>query len=95
MISRVVVCALCAFALSACSGVRTTDNAYSAHAENLNILFMKIPGGDTQERAMKLVPEGAKVVSMSSTPDDLTSVFGVFNRFLGVDFTVIDGEIEK
>jgi len=95
MITRMMICVLCAITLSACSGVRTTGDAYSAHAENFNILFMKIPGGATQDRAMALMPEGAEVVSMRSTPDDLTSVFGVFNRFLGIDFTAIDGKINQ
>ena len=41
--------------VAACSGLRTTDEAYSAHAENFDILFLQIPGGNTQERAMALI----------------------------------------
>jgi hypothetical protein len=83
------------FALTACSGIRTTDEAYSAHAENFNILFMQIPGGDTQKRAMKLVPEGADVNTIASSPTDVTSLIGFINRLIGIDFTFINGEIRE
>jgi hypothetical protein len=81
--------------LTACSGIRTTDNAYSAHAENFNILFLQIPGGDTQKRAMDLVPEGGQVNTIASSPTDVTSFIGFLNRLIGVDFTFINGEISE
>ena len=81
--------------LTGCSGLRTTDAAYSAHAENFNILFLQIPGGDTQERAMKLVPEGSEIKSIDSSPKDITSVIGFINRLIGFDFTFINGTIDK
>ena len=83
------------FVLTACSGVRTTDETYSAHAENFNILFLQIPGGDTQERAMELVPEGSQVKTIASSPTDVTSFIGFLNRLIGLDFTFINGEIDK
>lgn len=43
--------------LSGCSGIRQTDATFDAHAENVNVLFMQFPGGDTQERAMELTPK--------------------------------------
>jgi len=81
--------------VTACSGIRTTDRAYSAHAENFNILFLQIPGGDTQKRAMELVPEGGEIVTINSRPDDITSAIGFLNRLLGFDMTFINGTTNK
>jgi len=79
---------------SACSGLRTTDQTYMAHAENFNFLFLQIPGGDSQERAMALVPENATIDSFISTPDDTTSFLGILNRIIGIDYTTINGRIQ-
>lgn len=81
--------------LAACSGLRTTDDAYSAHAENFNILFLQIPGGDTQKRAMELVPAASEIKTLNSSPNDVTSVVGFLTRLLGFDITVINGTISK
>jgi hypothetical protein len=81
--------------LTACAGLRTTDEAYSAHAENFNILFLQIPGGDTQKRAMELVPEGSEIKNIDSSPKDLTSLIGFLNRIFGFDFTFISGTTKK
>ncbi len=88
-------CVAAIVSLTACSGFRTTDESYSSHAESFNILFLQIPGGDTHERAMKLVPEGGDIKTITSSPKDLTSVFGVLNRILGLDVTRINGTINK
>jgi len=77
--------------LTGCSGLRTSENVYSAHAENFNILFLQIPGGNTQERAMELVPEGSEIKNIDSSPTDVTSVIGFINRLIGFDFTFING----
>jgi hypothetical protein len=79
--------------LVGCAGLRTTGNTYSAHAENFNILFLQIPGGDTQKRALALVPEGGEVVTLTSSPHDLTSVLGFINRLIGIDITSVSGPI--
>jgi hypothetical protein len=81
--------------VSACSGVRTTDQTYSAHAENFNILFLQIPGGDTQERAMTLVPEGGDIKTIDSSPKDTSSLIGFINRLIGIDITFINGSTGK
>ena len=81
--------------LTACAGVRTNDQAYSAHAENFNILFFQIPGGDTQKRALAQVPEGAEIATINSTPTDLTSLFGFINRLIGIDITFVNGTVNK
>jgi hypothetical protein len=82
-------------AIAACSGVRTTDQTYSAHAENFNILFLQIPGGDTQQRAMALVPEGGDIKTINSSPKDTSSLIGFINRLIGVDITFINGSTQK
>ena len=72
-----------------------TEKTFSAHAENLNILFLQIPSTDTQKRAMELLPEGGQIVSMESSPDDLTSFAGVMNRIFGVNSARIEGTLGK
>lgn len=79
--------------LAGCSGLRTTDQTFMAHAENFNFLFLQIPGGDSQERAMALMPERAQIDTLISTPDDMTSFLGVLNRIIGIDYTTINGRI--
>lgn len=81
--------------LAGCSGFQTTDKTFTAHAESFNILFLQIPMEDTQNRAMALVPEGAEVETIYSTPDDLTSVFGVLSRILGVSHTTVNGPLAE
>ncbi len=81
--------------LTACAGLRTTDDTYSAHAESFNILFFQIPGGDTQIRAKELVPEGGEIKTIDSAPKDITSLIGFINRLIGIDITVINGTINK
>jgi hypothetical protein len=81
--------------LAACSGLRTTDDAFSAHAENFNILFFQIPGGDTQKRAMELVPKDSQIITVNSSPNDVTSLIGFINRLIGVDITFINGTSKK
>lgn len=82
-------------AAAACSGIRTTEYSYSAHAENLNILFLQIPGGDTQQRAMALVPAGGEIQTITSSPKDTSSLIGVINRLIGIDITFINGTMQK
>jgi hypothetical protein len=81
--------------LTACSGLRTTDGAFSAHAENFNILFLQIPGGDTQKRAMELVPKNSQIITVNTTPTDVTSLIGFITRLIGADFTFISGTTKK
>jgi len=80
-----------ALLLAGCSGFQATDKTFTAHAESFNILFLQIPMEDTQNRAMVLVPEGAEIETIYSTPDDLTSVLGVLSRIIGVSHTTVNG----
>ena len=91
---QILISALSLVLLAGCSGVRTTDSTFSAHAENFNLLYMQFPGGDTHERAMALLPEGAEIKTLYSTPHDNTSFFGVMLRLFGMEHTTIHGTIE-
>lgn len=90
-----ITAALALSILSGCSGMRTTDSTFSAHAENFNFLYMQFPGGDTHERAMAMLPEGTEIKTLYSTPHDNTSFFGVMLRLFGMEHTTIHGTIEK
>ncbi|WP_435249976.1 hypothetical protein ACMAZD_19415 [Vibrio sp. nBUS_14] len=77
--------------LAGCSGISHTDTAYVAHAESFNILGAQIPG-DTQQRALDLVPEGATLETIHSTNSDTTSLLGIINRIIGIDYVQVGGE---
>lgn len=94
MIKQLSLIAL-TISLCACSGMRTTDTSFSTHAENFNFLYLQIPGGDTHERALAMLPEGAKIDTFYSTPHDNTSLLGVISRIIGIEHTTITGRIEK
>ena len=91
----ILISALALGLLSGCSGMRTTDTTFSTHAENFNFLYLQIPGGDTHERALALIPEGAEIDTLISTPHDNTSLLGIFSRIIGIEYTTINGQIKK
>lgn len=92
---RIIVLSLLSVTLTACSGVHQSEDTFDTHAENVNFLFLQIPGGDTQERAMALVPNDAKVVTIKSTTSDETSFLGIMNRIFGIDQTKVSGVVKK
>ncbi|MGF1874687.1 tRNA modification GTPase [Photobacterium frigidiphilum] len=92
---KLLLLSLIAFGLSGCSGIHQTDKAFDAHAESVNVLFLQFPGGDTQERAMDLVPSNAEIVTVKSTVSDTSSFLGVLNRIIGMDQTKVAGVIKK
>ena len=75
---------------ASCSGLRETDDSFSAHAESFRIVGIAIPGEDNAA-AMALVPEGATITTVHSTPADWTSFFGVLNNILGFSVTTVSG----
>lgn len=93
MWKTILVCMLISSFLSGCSGIRTTDRSFSVHAENFNILYMQFPGGDTHERALDMLPDGAQIDTFYSTPHDNTSFFGVLSRIIGMEHTTITGRL--
>jgi hypothetical protein len=82
------------FGLSACSGVRHSGKTFSVHAESIKILGYSIPGDD-QARANELVPEGAKIETVTVSPADWTSVLGFIGNFLWIAQTNITGTVAK
>ncbi|MCP4075398.1 MAG: tRNA modification GTPase [Gammaproteobacteria bacterium] len=85
----------CILALTACSGIRVTEESYMTHAESFNILFLQIPPRDTKERALELVPEGAEITTLDTMPNDLTSFISILNRIIGIDFSKVEGSLSK
>ena len=76
--------------LSACSGIRRSRDLYTVHAEAVRLFGYGFPYDD-QERAQSLIPDGATVITVSSSPSDYTSITGLFGRFLGISSTEISG----
>ncbi len=77
--------------LAGCSGITHNDEVYTAHAESFNIIGFQIPG-NTQDRAMELVPEGASVDTIRSTNSDTSSALGIINRIIGIDYVQVGGK---
>lgn len=94
-LEKLIICGLAVILFNGCSGIRTTDRSFSVHAENFNIFYMQFPGGDTHERALDMLPEGAIVDTFYSTPHDNTSFFGVLSRIIGMEHTTITGRLES
>ena len=91
---RFLLCLLLSLGFtSACSSLQKNEKTFNAHAESFNILFFQIPGGNTQDRAMALVPKGADVETIMTTNSDLDSVLGVLNRIIGLDYTQVNGTL--
>ena len=76
--------------LSGCSGITHNKDVYISHAESFYIIGFQVPG-NTKDRVMELVPEGATVETIQSTNSDTTSVLGVLNRIIGIDYVQIGG----
>jgi len=78
------------FIFSACAGYRETNRTFSAHAESFRIIGIPIPHDD-QLAAESLVPKGAKVTTVKSSPADWTSLLGFVNNLFGFSQTTISG----
>ncbi len=88
---KTISISLTLLALASCSGVRTRGDNFTAHGDSLNLLGFQIPGDD-YEAALKRVPEGAQIHTVSSAPSDWDSVLGVINRIIGIGYTEISGK---
>ncbi|NRB66270.1 MAG: hypothetical protein HRU48_02710 [Vibrio sp.] len=86
-----LLCILGVMSLAGCSGITHNDEVYTAHAESFNIVGLQIPG-NTQDRAMELVPEGATVETIQATDSDTDSVLGIINRIIGIDYVQVAGK---
>ncbi|MEK0446691.1 MAG: hypothetical protein RLZZ399_2012 [Verrucomicrobiota bacterium] len=79
-----------AVALSACAGIRQTDNQFTTHAECVRIVGIAIPHND-QVAARELVPANGKITDVRSTPADWTSFAGFFGNLFGFHQTTVSG----
>ncbi|CAM2955372.1 hypothetical protein [Vibrio neptunius] len=86
-----LLCILGVMSLAGCSGITHNEEVYTAHAESFNIVGLQIPG-NTQDRAMELVPEGATVETIQATNSDTDSVLGIINRIIGIDYVQVAGK---
>jgi ABC-type glycerol-3-phosphate transport system substrate-binding protein len=80
--------------LTGCSGMRKTGSTFTAHAEALRIFGFPIPEDD-QAAAARMVPKGANINTVSSTPADWTSIWGVLSSIIGINFTEISGTMNN
>ena len=90
----ILISTLVLLASSGCSGIRKNGNSFTTHAESIRILGFQIPEND-QEKAISLVPNGAKIDTQTTTPTDWTSLIGVISNILWIGQTQISGTIEK
>ena len=81
-----------AIALSACAGMREDANgtSFTPHAESFRIMGIAIPHDD-KTAAMDLVPAGATITTISSSPADWTSLWGFFGNLFGFNYTQVSG----
>ncbi len=86
-----VVFGLCLLmAAAGCKGMRTSGNSFTTHAESFRIIGIAIPEDD-QAAAMSLVPAGATVTNVSSTPADWSSFWGAIFSIVGFHWTSVGG----
>ncbi len=85
-------CALALLPLTAsCAGARHNGTQHTVHAEAFHFLGITIPS-DENPRAWEMVPEGAEVTTVRSSPSDWTSVLGVISNLFGISYTEISYE---
>ncbi len=78
------------FMLMSCSGMRQTENTFYTHAESFRILGFPIPEDD-QAAARALVPAGAKITTVNSTPADWKSFWGFIGNLFSFHITEVSG----
>jgi hypothetical protein len=76
--------------LSGCAGMRQTNNQFTTHAECFRIVGIPIPADD-QAAARALVPKGATITDIQSTPADWNSFWGFFGNLFWFHQTTISG----
>ena len=80
----------CALLTSSCAGLRETEDTFSTHAECVRILGIAIPEDD-QLAAADQVPPGATITTVSSTPADWSSLWGILGNLFWFHSTQISG----
>ena len=76
--------------LSGCAGMRETNNQFTTHAECFRILGYSIPEDD-QAAARALVPKGATITDVQSSPADWKSVVGFIGNLFWFHQTTVSG----
>lgn len=76
--------------LSGCAGMRQTNNQFTTHAECFRIVGIPIPADD-QAAARALVPKGATITDVQSTPADWNSFWGFIGNLFWFHQTTISG----
>ncbi len=76
---------------ASCAGARHNGTNHTVHAEAFNLLGITIPSDDNA-RAWEMVPEGAEVVTVRSSPHDWTSLTGILGHLFGDSYTEISYE---
>jgi len=89
----IAVSVLGLMSLVGCSGVRSSNGTFVAHAESFRILGMAIPGDD-QQAALDQVPRGAKITNVSASAADWTSFVGFLGNIIGFHGTQIGGTLD-
>lgn len=84
----------CSVALASCSGIRRTGATFTSHAESVRVFGYQLPANDHQ-RALELVPQGAKIETIHSTPADWSSVLGVLSNIIWIGQTEISGTLPQ
>ncbi len=87
---KIVALCLGVALLSGCSGMRETNNQFTTHAESFRIVGFAIPEDD-QAAARALVPKGATITDVHSTPADWHSFVGFFGNLFWIHQTTVSG----
>ena len=87
---KLVTLCLGAVLLTGCAGMRETNNQFTTHAESFRILGHPIPHDD-QAAARALVPKGATITDVQSTPADWNSFVGFFGNLFWFHQTTVSG----
>lgn len=80
--------------LTGCSGLHSSGNLVTGHAEAFHIVGFQIPSS-AQDRLALMVPKGAKMVTAITQPEDTDSLVGVLNRIFGVGTCTASWEESK
>ncbi len=86
--STISALALLVFA-SSCAGTRSTGDKHMAHAEAFNFFGLQLPHDD-QEAAWGMVPAGADVNTVATSPRDWTSFIGALSSIIGFTATQVE-----
>lgn len=76
---------------ASCAGAKHNGTHHTVHAESFRILGITIPSDDAP-RAWEMVPDGAEVTTVRSSPSDWSSLVGILSNLFGVTYTEISYE---